>query len=86
MPPAAAHRKIWPRNWGICGESRGGKVRAQLADEIAGELEIIHAARKRGRGQRCFITLHLGQLGKHGGLLLNQLGHPADDPSRKART
>ena len=37
-----------------------------------GELEIIHAARRRGRGT-LFITLHLGNW-EHGGLLLNQLG------------
>jgi predicted RND superfamily exporter protein len=36
------------------------------------ELEIIHAARRRGRGV-LFITLHLGNW-EHGGLLLNQLG------------
>jgi len=38
----------------------------------AGELEIIHAARRRGGGT-LFITLHLGNW-EHGGLLLNQLG------------
>jgi predicted RND superfamily exporter protein/lauroyl/myristoyl acyltransferase len=38
----------------------------------SGELEIIHAARRRGRGT-LFITLHLGNW-EHGGLLLNQLG------------
>jgi KDO2-lipid IV(A) lauroyltransferase len=38
------------------------------------ELEIIHAARKRGRGA-IFITLHLGNW-EHGGLLLKQLGIP----------
>jgi lauroyl/myristoyl acyltransferase/preprotein translocase subunit SecF len=37
-----------------------------------GELEIIHAARRRGRGT-LFITLHLGNW-EHGGQLLNQLG------------
>lgn len=36
------------------------------------ELEIIHAARRRGRGT-LFITLHLGNW-EHGGQLLNQLG------------
>jgi KDO2-lipid IV(A) lauroyltransferase len=36
------------------------------------ELEIIHAARRRGRGA-LFITLHLGNW-EHGGLLLKQLG------------
>jgi len=36
------------------------------------ELEIIHAARRRGNGT-LFITLHLGNW-EHGGLLLNQLG------------
>jgi lauroyl/myristoyl acyltransferase len=36
------------------------------------ELDIIHTARKRGRGT-LFITLHLGNW-EHGGLLLNQLG------------
>jgi len=37
-----------------------------------GELEIIHAARRRGHGT-LFITLHLGNW-EHGGQLLNQLG------------
>ena len=37
-----------------------------------GELEIIHAARRRGRGT-LFITLHLGNW-EHGGQLLNQMG------------
>jgi KDO2-lipid IV(A) lauroyltransferase len=37
-----------------------------------GELEIIHAARRRGHGT-LFITLHLGNW-EHGGLLLTQLG------------
>jgi predicted exporter/lauroyl/myristoyl acyltransferase len=36
------------------------------------ELEIIHAARRRGCGT-LFITLHLGNW-EHGGMLLNQLG------------
>jgi predicted RND superfamily exporter protein len=36
------------------------------------ELDIIRAARERGRGM-LFITLHLGNW-EHGGLLLNQLG------------
>ena len=39
-----------------------------------GELEIIRAARQRGRGV-LFITLHLGNW-EHGGLLLAQLGIP----------
>jgi KDO2-lipid IV(A) lauroyltransferase len=39
---------------------------------IPGALEIIHAARRRGRGT-LFITLHLGNW-EHGGLLLNQHG------------
>jgi lauroyl/myristoyl acyltransferase len=38
----------------------------------SGELEIIHAARRRKCGT-LFITLHLGNW-EHGGLLLNQLG------------
>jgi lauroyl/myristoyl acyltransferase len=38
------------------------------------ELEIIHTARRRGRGA-LFITLHLGNW-EHGGLLLKQLGIP----------
>jgi len=37
-----------------------------------GELDIIRAARQRGRGT-LFITLHLGNW-EHGGLLLTQLG------------
>jgi len=36
------------------------------------ELEIIHAARRRGRGT-LFITLHLGNW-EHGGRLLHELG------------
>jgi len=39
-----------------------------------GELEIIQAARQRGRGI-LFVTLHLGNW-EHGGQLLNQLGIP----------
>ncbi len=38
------------------------------------ELEMIHAARKRGRGI-LFVTLHLGNW-EHGGLLLKQLDIP----------
>jgi KDO2-lipid IV(A) lauroyltransferase len=37
-----------------------------------GELEIIHAARRRGHGT-LFITLHLGNW-EHGGRLLSELG------------
>jgi KDO2-lipid IV(A) lauroyltransferase len=37
-----------------------------------GELDIIHAARRRGRGT-LFITLHLGNW-EHGGRLLTELG------------
>jgi lauroyl/myristoyl acyltransferase len=50
-----------------------------------GELEIIHAARRRGHGT-LFITLHLGNW-EHGGLLLNATGHPADHshPGRTRR-
>ncbi|HTI97821.1 MAG TPA: lysophospholipid acyltransferase family protein [Dongiaceae bacterium] len=49
----------------------GGEVTRQWLTNPA-ELEIIHAARRRGRGT-LFITLHLGNW-EHGGLLLNQLG------------
>jgi predicted RND superfamily exporter protein/lauroyl/myristoyl acyltransferase len=48
----------------------GVPVRNWLVNEP--ELEIIHAARRRGRGV-LFITLHLGNW-EHGGLLLTQLG------------
>ncbi len=66
----AAHRNFAAKliDW---GRVEGGEV---VRDWLttAGELDIIHAARKRGRGT-LFITLHLGNW-EHGGLLLNQLG------------
>jgi lauroyl/myristoyl acyltransferase len=49
----------------------GGEITRNWLTTV-GELEIIHAARRRGRGT-LFITLHLGNW-EHGGLLLNQLG------------
>jgi predicted exporter/lauroyl/myristoyl acyltransferase len=48
----------------------GAPVHEWLTNE--GELDIIRAARRRGRGT-LFITLHLGNW-EHGGLLLHQLG------------
>jgi uncharacterized protein len=50
----------------------GVPVRDWLTDRA--ELEIIHAARQRGRGI-LFITLHLGNW-EHGGLLLAEVGIP----------
>ncbi len=50
----------------------GVPVRDWLTDSC--ELEIIRAARERGRGV-IFVTLHLGNW-EHGGLLLAQLGIP----------
>jgi KDO2-lipid IV(A) lauroyltransferase len=50
----------------------GAPVRDWLTNPA--ELEILRAARQRGRGV-LFITLHLGNW-EHGGLLLAQLGIP----------
>jgi len=66
----AAHRKFAAKLVDLWRVEGGEVVRNWLTNP--GELEIIHAARRRGRGT-LFITLHLGNW-EHGGLLLNQLG------------
>ena len=66
----AAHRKFAAKLVDLWRVEGGEQVRNWLTNN--GELEIIHAARRRGRGT-LFITLHLGNW-EHGGLLLNQLG------------
>jgi lauroyl/myristoyl acyltransferase len=66
----AAHRKFAAKLVDLWRVEGGEQVHNWLTND--GELEIIHAARRRGRGT-LFITLHLGNW-EHGGLLLNQLG------------
>ena len=66
----AAHRKFAAKLVDLWRVESGEPVRNWLTDP--GGLEIIHAARQRGRGT-LFITLHLGNW-EHGGLLLNQFG------------
>ena len=66
----AAHRNFAAKLIDLWGVENGEVTRDWLTTD--GELEIIHAARRRGRGT-LFITLHLGNW-EHGGLLLNQLG------------
>ena len=66
----AAHRNFAAKLVDLWRVESGEVVRNWLTTD--GELEIIHAARRRGRGT-LFITLHLGNW-EHGGLLLNQLG------------
>jgi lauroyl/myristoyl acyltransferase len=66
----AAHRKFAAKLVDLWRVESGELVRNWLTNPS--ELEIIHAARRRGRGT-LFITLHLGNW-EHGGLLLNQLG------------
>ncbi len=66
----AAHRNFAAKLIDLWRIESGEVVRNWLTTD--GELEIIHAARRRGRGT-LFITLHLGNW-EHGGLLLNQLG------------
>jgi uncharacterized protein len=66
----AAHQKFAAKLVDLWRVEGGETVRDWLTN--SGELEIIHAARRRGRGT-LFITLHLGNW-EHGGLLLNQLG------------
>ena len=65
-----AHRKFAEKLVDLWRVESGEQVHNWLTTD--GELEIIHAARRRGRGT-LFITLHLGNW-EHGGLLLNQLG------------
>ena len=66
----AAHRNFAAKLIDLWRVESGEITRNWLTTD--GELEIIHAARRRGRGT-LFITLHLGNW-EHGGLLLNQLG------------
>jgi predicted RND superfamily exporter protein len=66
----AAHRNFAAKLIDLWRVESGEVVRNWLTND--GELEIIHAARRRGRGT-LFITLHLGNW-EHGGLLLTQLG------------
>ena len=68
----AAHRNFAAKLIDLWRVEGGEEVRNWLTNNI--ELEIIHAARKRGHGT-LFITLHLGNW-EHGGLLLKQLGIP----------
>ena len=65
-----AHRNFAEKLIDLWRVENGEVTRNWLTTD--GELEIIHAARRRGRGT-LFITLHLGNW-EHGGLLLNQLG------------
>jgi predicted RND superfamily exporter protein/lauroyl/myristoyl acyltransferase len=66
----AAHQKFAAKLVDLWRVESGESVRNWLTNP--GELEIIHAARRRGHGT-LFITLHLGNW-EHGGLLLSQLG------------
>ena len=66
----AAHRNFAAKLVDLWRVESGGTTQNWLTNP--GELEIIHAARQRGRGT-LFITLHLGNW-EHGGLLLTQLG------------
>lgn len=66
----AAHKNFAAKLIDLWCVENGEVTRNWLTTD--GELEIIHAARRRGRGT-LFITLHLGNW-EHGGLLLNQLG------------
>lgn len=68
----AAHRNFAGKLIDLWRVESGQEVTNWLTNP--GELEIIHAARKRGHGA-LFITLHLGNW-EHGGLLLKQLGIP----------
>jgi KDO2-lipid IV(A) lauroyltransferase len=66
----AAHRNFAAKLIDLWRVEGGEDVKNWLAND--GALEIIHAARQRGRGA-LFITLHLGNW-EHGGLLLKQVG------------
>ncbi len=68
----AAHRNFAAKLIDLWRVEGGENVANWLTNNS--ELEIIHAARRRGRGA-LFITLHLGNW-EHGGLLLKQLGIP----------
>jgi lauroyl/myristoyl acyltransferase len=65
-----AHRNFAAKLIDLWRVEGGEEVKNWLTN--TSELEIIHAARRRGRGA-LFITLHLGNW-EHGGLLLKQLG------------
>jgi predicted exporter/lauroyl/myristoyl acyltransferase len=66
----AAHRNFAAKLIDLWRVENGEITRNWLTTD--GELEIIHAARRRRCGT-LFITLHLGNW-EHGGQLLNQLG------------
>lgn len=68
----AAHRNFAAKLIDLWRVENGGNVTSWLTNDS--ELEIIHSARRRGRGA-LFITLHLGNW-EHGGLLLKQLRIP----------
>jgi lauroyl/myristoyl acyltransferase len=68
----AAHRNFAAKLIDLWRVESGRNVTNWLTNNS--ELEIIHTARRRGRGA-LFITLHLGNW-EHGGLLLKQLGIP----------
>jgi len=66
----AAHKNFAAKLVDLWRVESGEEVRNWLTNPA--ELEIIHTARRRGKGT-LFITLHLGNW-EHGGLLLTQLG------------
>jgi KDO2-lipid IV(A) lauroyltransferase len=66
----AAHQNFAGKLVDLWRVEGGEEVKNWLTNDS--ELEIIHAARRRGKGA-LFITLHLGNW-EHGGLLLKQLG------------
>jgi KDO2-lipid IV(A) lauroyltransferase len=66
----AAHKNFAAKLIDLWRVESGEVTRSWLTTD--GELEIIHAARRRGHGT-LFITLHLGNW-EHGGMLLTQLG------------
>jgi lauroyl/myristoyl acyltransferase len=66
----AAHRNFAAKLVDLWRVEGGEEVKNWLTNDS--ELEIIRAARRRGKGA-LFITLHLGNW-EHGGLLLKQLG------------
>jgi KDO2-lipid IV(A) lauroyltransferase len=68
----AVHRNFAAKLIDLWRVEAGENVTNWLTNDS--ELEIIHAARRRGHGA-LFITLHLGNW-EHGGLLLKQLGIP----------
>jgi KDO2-lipid IV(A) lauroyltransferase len=66
----AAHRNFAAKLIDLWRVEGGEEIKNWLTNDS--ELEIIRAARRRGKGA-LFITLHLGNW-EHGGLLLKQLG------------